>query len=437
MNRYLLLLLFFPSFISAQYTKDEATEIIEVFHLAGLINETGLAYLTGELTDGSLLTGSIPTMGGMERNTTGGIHSAQLIRMLNKVYELETIYRSGMSIRIDLWHKAGIKDSRKLTGAPKEIMEQEWRKQMASHPGHLIELALGENALDTLEQKSKRHGAVTFGSFPFDWENYRVMIPPTTSIYEKTSVEILDLLFSLELITDEIYLNWKLDMDTNGYFLPAYILQKLAQEMGELETREPRIKANTDLIEQLVTVGMMDAENQEFILRTDSLLASSEYGVFLPFLKNTQRLNLPVDCSMKEGYPAVLAALSKIDSSLKDIAFEVRKIERPVGRDAVGEYFEVLLDGLGHSSKTIIHATENSGDIPGKPPRFLFVPVYLGVVDDLLEKAGYEKRLYTASLWRQINKDETLPSYIMLVNPANDRLITMSYVQLGLRDARR
>lgn len=438
MKCLLILLLSLPILLNAQHTEDETNEILEVFHLTGLINDRGLATLTSMVSTQGFLTRIIPTKGRFERNTSGGLYySAQLINLLKEVYSQETMYRSGINIWLQLYEEAEITDSRLIPEEQHNAMEASWRKQMENHPGHLIEVALGENILDSLQRKSKRQSSFSLGGGRMDWEYYQSSVPVTTSVYDKTAPEVLDLLHSLELITEEIYHHWKTDMEANGYFSSVYLLDALAREMGELETRELRKQQHEALLAELEKAGMITPETAQMLLANDSLLTSSEYNVFLPYLENTVRIDFPNDGLLENGYPALFAALAQIDPALNDFSATIERITTPPGRDSTGEYFEVTVSGLGHSAQTIIHATKSSGDIVGQPPRFSFISSYLLIIDDLLEKAGYEKRLYTAPLYQQLKEANIFPVYISLVDLANQALVDSGYMKLGLRGNKR
>jgi hypothetical protein len=419
--------------LNAQHSEEEVKEIFGVFHLTELISDSGLAFLTAQVTENSFSTLMIPTKGNMERNTSGEVYSAQIISLLEKVYNYEMMYRTGTSIWLQLYREEDIMDSRLIPEDKRLELEEEWRKRMEYHPGHLIELALGENVLDSLQMKSKRAGTSYGGNGRMDWENYQTLVPITTSIYEATTPAILDLLSSLELTTEEIYGYWKDDMEANGYFVPAVLLKNLADEMGEFETKDARLAENKKLLDQLEANGLMTAENRQAILTNDSLVASSEYSVFLPYLINTSRFDFPLTGRLKDGYPAIFSAMEQVDPMLHGLSAEINQVPPPTERDTTGEYFEVVISGLGITAQTIIHATENSGDIVGQPPRFSFLPDYIQVIDELLEKSGYEKRLYTAQCYRQISKEDILPVYVSLINPANSDPLLLSHPTLYLR----
>lgn len=437
MKYLLILFIFFPIIMEAQHTEEEANEILEVFHLTGLINDRGLATLIPMISEQGFSTIFIPTKGRLERNTSGGLYSAQLINLLKEVYSEETIYRSGINIWLELYEEAEITDSRLIPEEQRKAIEVSWRKQMENHPGHLIEVALGENILDSLQMKSKRQSSFSSNGGKIDVRYYQPLVPATTSVYEKTAPVILDLLHNLELITEAIYRNWKTDMEANGYFSSVYLLDALAREMGELETKAVRKTQHEALLAELEKAEMITPVTAQMLLANDSLLTSSEYNVFLPYLENTVRIDFPSDGLLENGYPALFAALAQIDPELNDFSATIEQITTPPGRDSTGEYFEVTVSGLGHSAQTIIHATESSGDIVGQPPRFSFISNYLIIIDDLLEKAGYEKRLYTAPIYRQINKEGILPVYISLVDLANQALVTSSGRELGLSGNKR
>ncbi|MEM9930836.1 MAG: hypothetical protein AAF840_13525, partial [Bacteroidota bacterium] len=223
------------------------------------------------------------------------------------------------------------------------------------------------------------------------------------------------------------------DMETNGYFTPAYLLRELAKEMGEQETRPQRSQNNQELLEQLYKVGLMTEANKEQIVADSVLLGSSEYGAYLPYLTNIQRIDFPMKGTMAEGYPMILSALSALDTTLSAITFKLEQVDRPADQPATGEYFQVTFSGLGQESSTIIHAHEDSGDTPGQPPRLLFIPTYLKVIDDLLEKANYPQRLFTAELWGQVDsEDAPIPVYLLLADKTQQPVIDQHYFQLQL-----
>lgn len=434
MKYFLFLLLSFSASVNAQHTKEEVIEIIGVFHLTDFINDEGQIYLISEVekkTEFPMHT-IVPTLGRLERNTTGGFYSAQVLAMLENVYTYETIYRSGSFIWISMIQKAGIKDTRNLSESRRKRIKASWRQQMMSHPGYLTELALGENILDTIHMNTKQPLNISYAGLHIDWNNYPNLVPSITSIYEKTTPRLLELLLNLKLIKEDIYQTWKADMDAHGYYAPAYVLGELAKEMGELETKRSRINKHIKLLDTLVSTGLMTMKNSQKIKLTDSLVASSETGAFLPYLDNTQCINFPAEGTIEEGYSMLLSALTEIDPTLANISFSLKQIKRPEGRDTTGEYFEIELSQTKNTATTIIHASEESGDKPGEPPRMLFIPAYLKVADQLLTQAGSSKRLYTASMWRQLDESKILPIYISLIDSAHSRLIRKGYLELGL-----
>ena len=259
-----------------------------------------------------------------------------------------------------------------------------------------------------------------------------MLVPSLTSVYKKTTPRLLELLLNLKLIKEDIYQAWKADIEAHGYYPPAYVLRELAKEMGERETRESRVNKHKELLDTLVSAELMTIKNSETIKSIDSLLTSSETGAFLPYLNNMQRINFPAEGTIAEGYPMLLGALAEIDSTLANISFSLKQIKRPERRDTIGEYFEIELSLTDYSASSIIHASEESGDKPGESPRMLFIPAYLKVVDQLLMQAGSSKRLYTASMWKQLDKSKILPIYISLIDSAHSRLIRKGYLELGL-----
>jgi len=417
MKILLLTLLLFPLLINAQHSEEEVLEIFGVFRMTELINDNGLAFLTAQVTEGSFLTQSVPTKGRLAQNTSGEMYSAQVINLLKEVYFYETMYRTGSSIWFQLYREEDIMDSNLIPENKRLELEKEWRKRMELHPGHLLELVLGENVLDSVQMKSKRAGSIYGGNGRMDWGSYQPLVPTTTSIHETTTPIILNLLSSLELITEEIYGYSKQDMETNGNFMPAVILKDLADEMGEVETKEERLADHKKLLKQLEEAGLMTPENRRTVLGNGNVVASSEYSVFLPFLNNTTRLDFSLTGLLKDGYPSIFEALEEIAPMLKGFVADIRQIPPPTGRDSIGEYFEVVVTGLDTTAQATVHASEQSGDVLGQPPRFSFLPDYLRVIDELLKKGGYDKRLYTAPCYQQVVDEKTLPVYVALINP--------------------
>ncbi|MEM9930641.1 MAG: hypothetical protein AAF840_12525, partial [Bacteroidota bacterium] len=206
------------SYQEAQHTFAEAKEIAGVFHLAEMINDNGLAFFNNQLAEDSEMSRwhtNVPTKGIFARNHTGKLYAAQIIEILQSIYDLELFYRGGHSIWSALFDETGLNDSNKLTEAQRMEIDSTWSAQMLEHPGYLIELALGENILDTVQMQSKRSGSYFSGGWRVDWTNYQYLVSTTRSVYDQTTPELLELLFNLKLVTPEIYQHWKADMETN------------------------------------------------------------------------------------------------------------------------------------------------------------------------------------------------------------------------------
>lgn len=318
----LLIVLVVP--LVGQRSQKEIETIITALQENKILTEEGAKYLAlASASQPSL----VPTLNAFEVNESNKVFDATLLQNLGIFFEAERMYRMAMDVYLAEVRKIAILPDGTFDSIQMKVIQSSWKEKYREHPGYLIELALGNDLLDTTTQiRDTSTNFLAYGA----WSMPTVL--PFRAISDKFSVlgpgyeKLLQVLEEKKLIAPEDSQALIEDFQTFGPLSPAVWLKDLARKTGEVETRELRRAETRSVLRDLQQLNLLTTTDYQNILTNDTLLYSSAADKLLPYLNSSVSYQANIYPDLLNGYQTLIRQLAMVNPLFGDLQLILKEL---------------------------------------------------------------------------------------------------------------